>query len=152
MKHPGDDSCRSLKPKRYLIRLDKQFVTDDVLILGDTDLEFSRPLISLDGREQFIFDVWRGTLNLKKYKLQLRARVVIPLVRVDVAGAPHPNPDGTLVPCPHIHLYCEGYDDKWAFPLSDYPFHDPDDIIVTFNDFSRFCSIQRIPRIQRSML
>ena len=136
----------------YLIALDKQFVTDDVLILGDTGLDLSRPLVSLDGREQFIFDVWRGTLNLKKYKLQLRARVVIPLVRVDVAGAPHPNPDGNLVPCPHIHLYREGYDDKWAFPLSDYPFRDSDDIIVTFDDFARFCNIQRIPRIQRSML
>ncbi len=136
----------------YLIGLDKQFVTDDVLILGDTRLEFSRPVVSLDGREQFIVDVWRGTLNLKKYKLQLRARVVIPLVRVDVAGAPHPNPDGNLVLCPHIHLYREGYDDKWAFPLTDYPFRDPDDIIVTFDDFARFCNIQRIPRIQRSML
>jgi len=136
----------------YLIALEKQFVTDDVLILGDTELEFSRPLVSLDGREQFIFDVWRGTLNLKKYKLQLRARVVIQLVRVEVAGAPHVNPDGIVVPCPHIHLYREDYDDKWAFPLSDYPFSDPDDIIVTFSDFAQFCNIQRIPRIQRSML
>lgn len=42
----------------YLIALEKQFVTDDVLILGDTELDFSRPLVSLDGREQFIFDVW----------------------------------------------------------------------------------------------
>ena len=136
----------------YLIALDKQFVTDDVLILGDTGLDLSRPLVSLDGREQFILDVWRGTLNLKKYKLQLRARVVIPLVRVDVAGSPHLNPDGNLVPCPHIHLYREGYDDKWAFSLNDYPFHNPDDIIITFDDFARFCNIQRIPRIQRSML
>ena len=136
----------------YLIALEKQFVTDDVLILGDTGLDLSRPLVSVDGREQFILDVWRGTLNLKKYKLQLRARVVIPLVRVDVAGAPHTNPDDNPVPCPHIHLYRDGYDDKWAFPLSDYPFRDPDDIIVTFDDFARFCNIQRIPRIQRSML
>lgn len=67
----------------YLMALAKQFSTDDVLVLGDTPLEFSRDLVSLDGREYFVLDAWRGTISLKKYKLQERARVIIPLVRVD---------------------------------------------------------------------
>jgi hypothetical protein len=136
----------------YLMALEKQFATDEVLELGDTPLEFSRALVSLDGREYFIFDVWRGSLNLKKYKLQERARVVIPLVRVDVGGAPHTNPDDTVVPCPHLHLYREGYDDKWAFPLSKYPFREPSDIVITVEDFAQFCKISRLPQIQRRMV
>ena len=123
-----------------------------VLVLGDIPLGFSRPLISLDGREHFVLDVWRGTLNLKKYKLQERARVVIPLVRVDVGGAPHTNPDDTVVPCPHIHLYREGYDDKWAFPLSEHLFRHPNDVVITFEDFAQFCKILRLPQIQTSMV
>ncbi len=136
----------------YLMALAKQFSTDDVLVLGDTPLEYSRDLVSLDGREYFVLDIWRGTLNLKKYKLQERARVIIPLVRVDVGGPLHTNPDGAIIPCPHIHLYREGFDDKWAYPLNDFPFRNPEDIIITFEDFAKLCNIQRLPQIQRSML
>ena len=33
--------------------------------------------------------------------------------------APHPNPHGTEIPCPHIHIYREDYDDKCAYPTCD---------------------------------
>ncbi len=137
----------------YLLKLEKQFTSDEPLVLGDTPLDFSRDLVSSDGREFFAIDVWRGTFNLRKYKLQERARVAIPLLRVDVGGAPHTNPDGTYVPCPHIHIYREGYDDKWAYALKEYPsFTKPDDIVSTFEEFAKLCNIRRLPQIQRSML
>ena len=99
----------------FLIALAKIFESNDPLIIGDTEIDFSRRLVSMDRREVFMLDVWRGSLNLSKYKIQLRGREVIPLVRVDVAGAPHTNPD---------------------------------DIVVTFEDFARFCNIQSFPNIE----
>ncbi|GEM_PF-2690004 len=30
----------------------------------------------------------------------------------------HSNPDGTIVAGPHLHVYREGFDDKYAIPLS----------------------------------
>jgi hypothetical protein len=134
----------------YLMAMEKRFESDDPLILGDTPLSYVRPLISLDRRERFLLDIWRGRLNLKKYRLQERARSVIVLVRVDAGGAPHTNPDGEIIPCPHIHLYREGFDDKWAYPLANYHFRTSEDIVITLEDFARFCNITGLPPIQRS--
>jgi len=89
----------------YLMELEKTFDDKSTLELGVTPMKFSRQLTSIDKRERFIFDVWRGSLNLQKYRLQERGRSIIVLVRVDVAGAPHRNPDEKLVACPHIHSH-----------------------------------------------
>lgn len=106
----------------YLMRLEKKFTSDAPLILGAGPLKFVRTLISGDGREQFLLDVHRGSLSLKKYTFQERARVIIPLVRVDVGETlRHTNPDGMLVEGSHIHIYREGYDVKFASPLAGFP-------------------------------
>jgi hypothetical protein len=68
-------------------------------------------------RERFLLDVWRGTLRLSKLKFQNRVRTAIVLVRLDVDGAPHTNPDGVSLPGTHLHLFREGYDDRWAYPV-----------------------------------
>jgi len=80
------------------------------------------PLTSLDGRENFILDVNRNIINLTKITYQNRARVIYQLVRLDLNGSPHRNPDLTLIPCPHLHIYKEGYGDKWAYILPDFFF------------------------------
>ena len=51
------------------------------------------PLQSADKREQFLLDLSRGRLDLQKVKMQTRGRQVIVLVRLDLGGAPHRNPD-----------------------------------------------------------
>jgi len=132
----------------YLMRLEKKFTSNAPLILGAGPLKFVRTLISSDGREQFLLDVHRGSLGLKKYTFQERARVIIPLVRVDVGETlRHTNPDGTLIEGSHIHIYREGYDVKFARPLAGLSFRAPDDMIITFEDFARFCNITMIPPI-----
>ena len=135
-----------------LIGLPKKFESDDLLELGNVPLNYTRRLLSMNGREEFFFDVRRGSLNLKKYTLQNRARTIETLVRVDIHGPPHRNPDGQVIPCPHIHIYKEGYNDKWAYPLTTHPFRDPEDIIITFEDFARFCNIVEYPDIQSKLV
>jgi len=77
------------------------------------------PLVSEDRREKFILDVSRGRINLVKRTNQLRSHQVIVLVRLDFGGPPHRNPDGDESGCPHLHVYKEGYADKWAYPLPE---------------------------------
>jgi len=136
----------------YLMALEKILINSPTVILGNTPLKYSHQLISTDGRERFYLDIFRASLNLQKYTLQERSRKIIILVRVDMAGAPHTNPDGTRIECPHIHLYKEGYGDKWAFSLDEYPFRNPTDIVTTFEDFLQFCNIIELPEIQRSLV
>jgi len=137
----------------YLMQLEKLFTSDDPLILGAGSLKITRPLISRDGRGQFLLDVYQGSLSLKKYTFQERARVIIPLVRVDVGETlHHTNPGDEVIEGSHIHIYREGYDLKFACPLSEFPFHNPDDMIAMFEDFARFCNITMLPQIQGRLI
>ena len=52
------------------------------------------PLKSLDGRESFHLDLYRGRINLAKNTFQNRARRSVILARLDIDGPPHRNPDG----------------------------------------------------------
>jgi hypothetical protein len=103
---------------------------------------------SEDGHEVFVFDVnRRGKLKLSKCTYQERYAVVEILVRLDIDGPPHVNPDGTDVPCPHIHLYKEGFADKWAYCLPPGAFSDTSKLELTLADFLRYCNVHTIPDI-----
>src|SRR4029077_1680202 len=75
------------------------------------------PLASANNKEEFLLDISRGRINLLKGKYQNRARQVVILRRLDFGGAPHRNPDDKEISCPHLHIYREGWGDKWAIPL-----------------------------------
>ena len=78
--------------------------------------QLSVPLTSIDKRENFALDITRSSIKLTKSTHQNRARQAIVLMRLDVDGPPHRNPDGMEVPCPHLHIYREGFGHKWATP------------------------------------
>jgi hypothetical protein len=106
-------------------------------------------LRSDDERETFLIDVnRRGKIKLTKCTYQERYAVVEILVRVDIDGPPHENPDGTVVPCPQIHEYREGFGDKWARALPA-SFANPSDLVVTFRDFLKFCNVGKVPGVQK---
>lgn len=109
------------------------------------------PLQSPDRREQFLLDLSRGRIDLLKVKMQNRGRQVVVLVRLDLGGAPHRNPDDEEIQAPHLHIYREGYGDKWAIPVPVDRFHAMDDLWVTLEDFMRFCNITRPPHIERGL-
>ena len=112
----------------------------------------SVPLLSENKRENFLLDVSRGQINLLKGTYQNRARQVVILVRLDVNGSPHYNPDGVRIPSPHIHLYREGYGDKWAYPLPEGQFLMIDDRWETLQDFMDYCNIIHPPNFHQGIL
>jgi hypothetical protein len=112
----------------------------------------SLPLQSPDRRENFFLDISRGRIDLRKVKLQNRARQVVVLVRLDLGGAKHRNPDGAELAAPHLHLYREGFGDKWAWAVPADKFPKTDDVWVTFNDFLRFCNITQPPHVAPDLL
>lgn len=81
------------------------------------------PLTSLEKRENFLLDVTRYQIKLTKATFQNRADVVITLYRLDIDGAPHRNPDGEEIPCPHLHIYRHGFGEEWVIPAqaTDFP-------------------------------
>ena len=109
----------------------------------------SIPLVSTDRREPFILDLRRGRIDLAKGAYQNRGRQVVVLARLDFGSAPHRNTDGKEIGSPHLHLYREGFGDKWAFPVPKDRFADMDDRWQTLQDFMRFCNVVEPPDIRR---
>ena len=46
----------------------------------------------------------KGQYNLSKCSYIMRYKNIQNLIRIDLEGPPHDNPDGTVVECPHIHI------------------------------------------------
>ena len=107
------------------------------------------PLTSLDKRESFMLDITRAQIKLTKATYQNRARHAIILMRLDLDGPPHRNPDGTEIPCPHLHMFREGYGDKWAIPAPVGRYTNTLDLFSTVEAFMRHCNVTDLPDIQK---
>ncbi len=135
-----------------LMAMVKRFVRPPAFIALPAGVDETYELASSDGKEEFQIDVWRGTLRLSKLKFQNRVRKAIILVRLDIGGAPHTNPDGTRLPGTHIHIFREGYDDKWAQRVDTARFTAVTDAGKTFQQFCAFCKIESPPPVQEVIL
>jgi len=109
------------------------------------------PLVSADGQEYFFLDLRRGRLDLRKGNYQTRGRRVVILARLDFGGAPHRNPDGQEVGSTHLHIYREGFGDKWAIPVPTAQFPSIQDPWLTLEDFMCYCNIVEPPLIRRGL-
>lgn len=107
------------------------------------------PLRSQDRREKFLLDVGRKSIDLTKGTYQNRARKIVVLARLDFDARPHRNPDGQSVMSPHLHLYREGYGDKWAVEVPSADFStNADDPWTMLKDFMSYCNVVECPIIE----
>lgn len=134
-----------------LLAMEKHRTNAERWRLPDTGGGIVVPLTSADGVEAFHLNVWRSHINLAKGKFQSRARTTVILARVDIGGAPHRNPDDKEIASPHLHLYREGFGDRWAFPISPEVFSDASDHWQTLMDFMRFCNVTQPPNFERGL-
>lgn len=109
------------------------------------------PLVSMDGAMQFWLDMTRGRIRLLQVSLLNRVYTSIVLVRLDLDGPPHTNPDGTEIACPHIHLYREGYADKWAEAVPGTAFTNLTDPWTALHDFMRYCNVTQLPAVHKGL-
>jgi hypothetical protein len=136
----------------HLMRLAKRRTKFELVNWPRLGEKASVDLISLDEKEAFLLDIERGYIKLSKLTLQNRARAVVPLVRLDIDGPSHRNPDDTEVPCPHLHLYREGYATKWAYPVPTLIFTNLEDRRQILADFMKFCHIVDPPEFHGDLL
>ncbi|TSA27051.1 MAG: hypothetical protein D4R67_06730, partial [Bacteroidetes bacterium] len=101
-------------------------------------------------KDTFILDFYRGSFELLKYTYNKRYRQIIILLRYDAKGR-HANPDGENFDGPHVHIYKEGFDDKFAYPASDIGIEESDDMETVLVKFLRYCNVKSIPSIQTTM-
>ena len=134
-----------------LLAMEKQRTEAAPYTLPATGGRLCVPLASLDRREAFTLDIHRSSINISKGTYQNRARTTVILARLDFGGAPHRNPDEREIGVPHLHLYREGYDDRWAFPVPAKHFPETMDRWRMLSDFLRFCHVVTPPEFTRSL-
>jgi hypothetical protein len=98
-----------------------------------------------------MLDVTRAQIKLTKATYQNRARQAIILMRLDLDGAPHRNPDGTEIPCPHLHVYREGFGDKWASAPPVERYSNTLDLSSTCEAFLQHCNITGPSKMQKGL-
>ena len=98
-----------------------------------------------------MLDVTRAQIELTKATFQNRARQAIILMRLDLDGPPHRNPDGTKVQCPHLHTYREGFGDKWASAAPVDRYTNTMDLFATCKAFLQHCKITGPSRMQKGL-
>ena len=134
-----------------LIQVLKKLLQHGSIILpqigNQTTLEL-RSVFSDKDRFTVIFNR-KGKIRNDKYTLLLRCGKDKGLIRIDVGGSVHTNPDGTIIPCPHIHLQQKntGAWDAWA---TDIPavFGDVTDRLETFRAFLQYCNVNDLASIE----
>ena len=129
-----------------LLRMEKIRANNDAFTFPDLGGRIEVPLVSQDHRELFSLDINRKRIALTT-GYQTRGRQSIVLVRLDFA-APHRNPDGAEVGVPHLHLYREGYGDRWAISLPEGMLRDPNNVSMVLADFMAYCHIVDTPDIR----
>jgi hypothetical protein len=129
-----------------LIAMEKHREDNEVLDFPNPGERLAVPLTSPDKRELFMLDVTRAHIKLTKATFQNRTRQAVVLLRLDIDGPPHRNPDGVEIPCPHLHIYREDYGVKWAsqLPVDLYP--DTLNFFSMFGAFMKQCNITLPPQ------
>lgn len=123
------------------------------------------PFTSADKREGFLFDIYRGSVKISKATYQNRVRKAYILRRLDIDHAPHLNPEveqvpldllepynGKEIPAPHIHLYIEGFGEKWAVPAEYFIDTNGKDGYEIMMEFFRYCNVRQLPDIKKNLL
>lgn len=134
-----------------LLGLAKRLAKDGELLFPGRGERASYDLVSTDGRERFIADVNRGRFILGKCTYQERYNVTEVLLRLDVDGPPHENPDGSVMRCPPLHVWRADASDKWAIELPEGTFPPLSDPVATLRDFLAYCNVTHIPSIVTEM-
>lgn len=108
----------------------------------------------------YIMNINRKRCIFKRITYQNRLeKTSIILARLDIDTKPHRNPDGSLIGGTHLHLYQEGFGDRWAFALDDValirkilPTYQPiqvidEEFMENFQRFAVFCGFVNFPRL-----
>jgi hypothetical protein len=132
-----------------LLRMEKYRVDATANAFPDLGGHIQIALQSQNQREAFSLDISRRHIALTT-KYQTRGRHSVVLARLDF-NSPHRNPDDTEVGIPHLHLYREGFGDKWAYDVPAEMLKNPADPWQVLLDFMSYCRVVEPPNISRGL-
>ncbi|CUU67916.1 Uncharacterised protein [Campylobacter hyointestinalis subsp. hyointestinalis] len=115
-------------------------------------------------KTSFILDISKSGIKIGKCKFQHRINKIDIIARIDF-NSNHTNPEfktskapnniylsklmqkyslSKLVNTHHMHIFIDGYADKWAFPIIEYELEEHSGIMPQIEQFCDFCNIKQI--------
>ncbi|HDB1039403.1 TPA: hypothetical protein O6E57_002707 [Staphylococcus aureus] len=97
---------------------------------------------------KYLLTIKRGNIEKDRFSISIIFKDTYhTLVRIDINGGTHDNPDGTIAPKSHIHIYNDKYDkkDRFAYEinLKDFP-----DIYNLYNVYMSFLEYNNIKDLE----
>ncbi|HET8810816.1 MAG TPA: hypothetical protein VFM65_11205 [Flavobacteriaceae bacterium] len=120
------------------------------LELSPPPINWTREIKAISSKNIFLLDFYRGSFELTRYTYNKRYRQSIILLRYDNGGR-HTNPDGVSFDGPHVHIFREGFNDKFAFPVSELNINDTNSIDEVLDKLLQFCNVTKRPTIEIPM-
>lgn len=107
-------------------------------------------------RDDLDVSAYRGGIDENKVSYRLIYKKGILLIRIDTNDkTAHINPDNkSFIPpmTPHVHIYREGYGDKFAYPLPDEFSSKGADIEKLFIEFLQYSNFINIDELSLSII
>jgi hypothetical protein len=120
------------------------------------------------GRIKFQSDINRANKIASKITFQIRHKKIYSIRRLDLNGnhknPPAPAPDEIFEGYEdyifnrqdHVHFYVEGYNERWALPLSELQgigITETDDIYDKMSKFFKYCNVENLElKITKNLL
>jgi len=104
-------------------------------------------LVSDINNINFKLSIHRGNREPERFSLDLRFNDTHDcLVRLDVKGGAHTNPDGTVAPNSHLHIYNNIYNpkDSFAHPIDLKYFPNISNLYYAADSFLDYTNVKRI--------
>jgi hypothetical protein len=133
-----------------MLAMQKRFRSSQLISL-DVGVRIARdldPVALIEPSPRLMLDIQRATIRLSKIKYQHRGARTVVLARLDVSGSPHTNPDQVEISGTHLHLFREGFEDKWASELVLSEWTDLTDKELTLRDFCKRFNIDQLPPVR----
>lgn len=135
----------------YLMLQEKVFEDKtSVINIGPPPIKWTKEVTCKTTNNKYLLDFYRGSFEVSKFTANKRFRTTMIMFRYDNGGR-HTNPDGETFDGPHFHLYKEGFDDKFAFPISLIEINEHDTMEIRFKKILRFCNIKDCPNLEVPM-
>jgi hypothetical protein len=81
-------------------------------------------------QDNFELNISTHSIRIEKTNYHLQENRILPLLRLEVFATPHKNPNGEKISENHLHIYKEGFEDRWAYPVDHILKHSRDRIII----------------------
>lgn len=152
------------------LKTPKDIFKVDIPSICESNQNRTIELISSQIDASLLFDISKYGLQIKRNKSQLRHNKTDVILRLDIYSK-HKNPEFIKEKSPkelgslmqkysgavfekersHLHFFVKGYNDKWAFPISEFGLKGKGELEDVAKEFCEFCNIKEIEFIKRSL-